>query len=113
MRATKLSVLFLIEKVKANKQGKCPIKCRVTYNGQRKPFATGLFINPNYWDSKLQKVNLKDANQKFLNAQIQQIQNKINNISLVFQLEGGSRQIIITQSLLKNKRGLILLRPLL
>jgi hypothetical protein len=106
-------VTFVLSKSRLNAAGKYSIRCRITYLKKRCEFATGLFVNPNYWDSKLQKVNLKDANQKFLNAQIQQIQNKINNISLVFQLEGGSRQIIITQSLLKNKRGLILLRPLL
>ncbi|NHM06558.1 site-specific integrase [Flavobacterium sp. CYK-4] len=89
MHQDKITILFVVSANKTNKKGLCPLNCRITINKERKQFTTGLFVNPQYWESKLQKVNLKDANQKFLNTQIQQIKNKINNIALVFQLEGG------------------------
>ena len=89
MHQDKITILFVISSTKTNKKGLCPLNCRITVNKERKQFTTGLFLNPQYWNSKLQKVNPKDSNQKFLNAQIQQIQNKINSIGLVFQLEGG------------------------
>jgi integrase/recombinase XerD len=55
MNDYKLSILFLLQKVRINKQGKCPIRCRVTYLKTRKIFSTGLFINPDYWNSGKQK----------------------------------------------------------
>jgi hypothetical protein len=38
MNDYKLSILFLLQKVRINKQGKCPIRCRVTYLKTRKIF---------------------------------------------------------------------------
>ena len=48
----KLSILFLLRKNKINTKGMCPIECRITYLGKRKPFATGLFINPKNWNAQ-------------------------------------------------------------
>ena len=42
----KLSILFLLRKNKINAKGSWPIECRITLDEERKPFATGLFINP-------------------------------------------------------------------
>ena len=52
----KLSILFLLRRNRINTQGLCPIECRITLDKDRKPFSTGLFINPNYWDNKTQKA---------------------------------------------------------
>ncbi|MDY3318723.1 hypothetical protein PG637_04800 [Riemerella anatipestifer] len=41
-----LKILFVISASRINKQGLAPLNCRITYNSERKPFATGLFINP-------------------------------------------------------------------
>lgn len=87
MHQEKITILFVISANKTNQKGLCPLNCRITLNKQRKQFTTGLFVNPNYWDNKLQKVNNQDANYKFINAQIEQIQIKINNIALLFQLQ--------------------------
>ena len=87
MHQEKITILFVISANKTNQKGLCPLNCRITLNKQRKQFNTGLFVNPNYWENKLQKVNTQDHNYKFLNAQIEQIQIKINNITLVFQLQ--------------------------
>lgn len=85
----KTTILFVISPTKINQKGLCPLNCRITLNKERKQFTTGLFVNPNYWENKLQKVSTQDSNHKFINSQIEQIQIKINNIVLVFQLQNG------------------------
>jgi integrase/recombinase XerD len=89
MNQKKVTILFVISGVKTNSKGLCPLYCRLTLNKERKQFSTGLFVNPNYWKNKLQKVSVEDTNHKFINAQIEQVQIKINNIVLVFQLQDG------------------------
>ncbi len=88
MHQEKTTILFVISPTKINQKGLCPLNCRITLNKDRKQFTTGLFVNPIYWENKLQKVNSNDYNYKFINAQIKQIQTKLNNIVLVFQLQG-------------------------
>jgi hypothetical protein len=47
-----LSVRFVIMKSKINRPGLCPKSCRLTLNGERKVFASGLFVIPqdgNLW----------------------------------------------------------------
>jgi integrase/recombinase XerD len=88
MNQEKITILFVINTAKTNQKGLCPIICRITLNKVRKPFASGLFVNPNYWESKLQKVTIQEANHKYINAQLERIQVKIYNIALVFQLQG-------------------------
>jgi hypothetical protein len=89
MHQEKTTILFVISPTKINQKGLCPLNCRITLNKERKQFTTGLFVNPNYWENKLQKVNTLDANYKFINAQIKQIKTKIDNILLVMQIQGG------------------------
>lgn len=89
MHQEKTTILFVISLTKINQKGLCPLNCRITLNKGRKQFATGLFVKPVYWDNKLQEVNSQDSNCKFINAKIKQIQTKINNIVLVFQLQNG------------------------
>jgi len=87
MKINKISVLFLLDKVKTNKQGKCPIKCRITFSGKRKPFSTGLFIKPEYWfnDEQLAKPLNEDNN--YINTQMSLIKNKINQAFLFLQVQ--------------------------
>jgi integrase/recombinase XerD len=87
MHQEKTTILFVISPTKINQKGLCPLNCRITLNKERKQFTTGLFVNPLNWENKLQKVNSRDSNYKFINAQIELIQIKINNIALVFQLQ--------------------------
>nr|WP_315231061.1 site-specific integrase [uncultured Flavobacterium sp.] len=87
MHKEKITILFIIRANKTNQKGLCPLNCRITLNKERKQFTTGLFVNPVNWENKLQKVNSRDSNYKFINAQIELIQIKINNIALVFQLQ--------------------------
>jgi integrase/recombinase XerD len=87
MHQEKTTILFVISPTKINQKGLCPLNCRITLNKERKQFTTGLFVNPVFWDNKLQKVKTQDY--KFINAQIKQIKTKIDNIVLVIQLQGG------------------------
>jgi integrase/recombinase XerD len=88
MHQEKITVLFVINSSRINQKGLCAINCRITINRERKQFATGLFINRSYWVSQHQKVNTRQANHGYINAQIERIKVKIYNIALVFQLQG-------------------------
>jgi len=88
MSKEKITVLSVVNAKRINQRGLCALNCKITINRERKQFATGLFINPSYWESKCQKVNIKEANHKYINAQLLRIQVKIYNIALVFQLQG-------------------------
>ena len=88
MNNNKLSILFLLHKVRINKQGKCPIRCRITYNEGRHEFATGLLINPNTWYSKLQQTKPPNEENNFVNSQLSLIKNKINQAFLYLQMKG-------------------------
>lgn len=46
MNNKKLNILFLLDRSKVNKQASCPLKCRLTYLGKRKTFATGQSVKP-------------------------------------------------------------------
>ncbi|WP_262509530.1 site-specific integrase [Tenacibaculum agarivorans] len=83
----KLSVLFICNGSKINKKGLCPMKCRITYNKKRREFATGLFINPNHWDSKKQMLLKKVENSKIVNSKLSLISQKINEAFLLLQLQ--------------------------
>jgi hypothetical protein len=80
MNNYKLSILFLLQKVRINKQGKCPIRCRVTYLKTRKIFSTGIFINPDYWDSGKQKASPPSTDNATLN----------NKLSLIYTREASA-----------------------
>ncbi len=86
MNNNKLSILFLLQKVKQNKQGKCPIKCRITFHQDRKEFSTGLFVNPKQWDSRLQKAKPPNEENSFINTQLSLIKNEINQAFLFLQV---------------------------
>lgn len=87
MKINKLSILFLLDKVKTNKQGKCPIKCRITYNGKRKPLSSGLFINPKNWYSTLQLAKPPNEETTFINTELSLIKSKINQAFLLLQIQ--------------------------
>lgn len=82
-----LNILFIINRCKVNSKGMCSLQCRLTYNNLRKTFSTGLFINPNYWNSKKQKV-LRGAEQsKFITTQLSLIKTNLNQAFLLLQIQ--------------------------
>jgi hypothetical protein len=86
MNNYKLSILFLLQKVRINKQGKCPIRCRVTYLKTRKIFSTGIFINPDYWDSGKQKASPPSTDNATLNNKLSLIYHQIDKAFLMLQI---------------------------
>lgn len=92
MNNYKIKILFLLQKVRLNKQGKCPIRCRLTYNKKRKEFSTGLFINPDDWNST-QQVAKPSNKYKNLNTQLSLISQKINEAFLMLQILPDSFEV--------------------
>ena len=85
---TSIKILFVLDKIKANRLGLAPLRCRITYLGERKPFATGLFVNPKHWDSKSQLAKPPNEDNNFINAELSLIKNKINQAFLFLQVQG-------------------------
>ncbi|WMC07183.1 site-specific integrase [Elizabethkingia anophelis] len=84
----KLSILFLLRRNKINTKGLCPIECRITLDKERKPFSTGLFVNPKNWDTKQQKLKPPNEENNFINTELSLIKNKINQAFLFLQVKG-------------------------
>jgi len=87
MNNNKIRILFLLQKARINKQNKCPIRCRLTYCNKRREFATGLFINPIHWFSKLQQAKPPNDENNNINTQLSLIKSKINRAFLLLQVK--------------------------
>ena len=86
MNNFKLSVLFVLQKIKMNKKGQCPIKCRITFLKSRKEFSTSIFINPDYWDSGKQKASPPSTDNTTLNNKLSLIYHQIDRAFLMLQI---------------------------
>ena len=82
MNQNKLSIRFIISRARENKQGECPLYCRMTYEQSRKQFATGYFTKYEEWDSRKQL-----SSSHLLNSQIEVIVSNIRAAYLKLQLE--------------------------
>lgn len=80
-------VLFYLNKAKLNKQGYCPIYCRITYLKKRKQFSSGQFVKPEHWQAKEQKVSQVGINGQYINTQLSVLIEKIRKAHLSVQLE--------------------------
>ena len=87
MNINKISILFLIAKSRINSLGKCSIRCRITYEQKRYEFATGLFINPNYWNAQKQKALPPNTEHNQVNTQLSLIKQNINQAFLFLQVQ--------------------------
>jgi site-specific recombinase XerD len=86
MNNFKLSILFVLQKIKINKKGQCPIRCRITFLKSRKEFSTGIFINPEIWDSGKQKALPPDKENTILNNKLSLIRQQIDKAFLMLQI---------------------------
>jgi len=86
----KLIIRFIINCTRINNQGKTSIGCRITYLKIRKQLATGLFVNPDYWNSKKQKVFDNTEQSDYYNKQLSLIKTKINQAFLLLQIKEKS-----------------------
>ncbi len=86
MNNNKLHILFVLDKVNTNSKDIAPLRCRLTFLGKRKIFSTGLFINPNLWNSKKQKAFPNNQENEYINMQISLISQQINEAFLFLQI---------------------------
>ncbi len=83
----KLTILFLLRRNRTNIKGLSPIECRITLDKKRKPFATGLFINPDNWNASKQKAFPANTDHNQLNTQLSLIKQEINQAFLMLQVQ--------------------------
>ena len=88
----KIKILFLISAIRINKKGLVPLICRITYLGKRKPFFTGLFINPKNWSSAKQQAFPLNTENTQINTQLSLIKQEINQ-AFLFLLERQWRSL--------------------
>lgn len=94
MNPIKINITILLAKNRINSLGKCSLRCRITFHKIRHEFATGLFINPNVWNSKQQLAKPSNEENTFINNEISLIKNKINQAFLLLQLQGNEFHVI-------------------
>lgn len=83
----KISILFLLRRNKTNNKGLCPIECRITLDKKRKPFSSGVFINPNNWNATKQKAFPPNTEHDQINTQLSLIKQEINQAFLLLQVQ--------------------------
>jgi integrase/recombinase XerD len=67
----------------------CPLRCRITFLGERYEFATGMFVKPSHWFGKQQQAKPPDDENAILNNKVSLIKSKINQAFLFLQMNGG------------------------
>ncbi|WP_136468914.1 site-specific integrase [Flagellimonas onchidii] len=82
-----LYAIFILQKARINKQGKCPIRCRITYQHKRKEFSTGLFTFPESWNSKRQLIKPPDKQAEYINSELSLIKQKIDRAFLMLKVQ--------------------------
>ena len=87
MNNNKLHILFVLDKINTNSKGIAPLRCRLTYLSKRKVFSSGIFINPNNWNSTLQKTIPQDTEHIQINTQLSLIKQEINQAFLFLQVQ--------------------------
>ncbi|WP_340696405.1 Arm DNA-binding domain-containing protein [Flavobacterium nitratireducens] len=87
MTTQSIKILFLISVTRKNKKGFVPLICRITYLGKRKPFATGIYIDPDNWDSSYQLTKPNNEHNNQINTQLSLIKQEINQAFLFLQVQ--------------------------
>ena len=87
MTTFKLHIRFNLVMSRTNNKGFSSVKCRLTYNKNRKDFSTGITVNPNYWDPKKQRLLDQSDQEEIINMQISLIENKISKAFLMLQVK--------------------------
>ena len=83
----KLTILFVLRRNRTNNKGLCPIECRITLDKSRKPFSTGIFINPDNWNASKQKAFPPTTDHNQINTQLSLIKQEINQAFLMLQVQ--------------------------
>ena len=86
MTTFKLHIRFNLVTSRTNKKGFSSVKCRITYNKQRKDFSTGIRVNPDHWDPKKQRLLDQSDQEETTNMQLSLIEHKISKAFLMLQV---------------------------
>lgn len=105
MNTIKLNIRFVIAGFRKTKKSKSAILCRITYLKKRKQFSTGLFINPNNWNSKQQLVKPPEPDAELINQQLSLIKTKINRAFLMLQVQETSFNVEEIYKLYKGEKS--------
>ncbi|WP_369013393.1 tyrosine-type recombinase/integrase [Flavobacterium anhuiense] len=89
MTTKNLKILFVQAKNRTNKRNQSPLYCRITLDGNRKQFSTGINIEPEFWDSKNQIVSKNHKSAVLHNSLLENTQSKINNIFGILKLQNN------------------------
>ena len=100
----KLNIRFSVAFNRINPKGNTAIGCRLTYLKKRKQFSTGLFINPNNWNSKQQLVKPPEPDSDYINSQLSLIKTKINRAFLLLQVQENRFSVEDIYSLYKGEK---------
>ena len=52
LKQNTFTISFYIRRSMMNKEGECPIVCRMSVRGERENFATRVYASPDIWDAK-------------------------------------------------------------
>ena len=94
MKAIQLYIRFVVRAFELNSQSLAPIRCRLTYNKNRKDFSTGITVNPDYWNPKKQRLLDQSDQEEIINMQISLIENKISKAFLMLQVKEESFSVV-------------------
>ncbi|TDS18875.1 site-specific recombinase XerD [Maribacter caenipelagi] len=86
MSIIKYSLLYVLQKSRLNKRGKCPIRGRITLDSKRKEFSTGQFIYPENWNTRKQLAIGDNVDVEFINKQLSLIKQKLDKAFLMLEL---------------------------
>lgn len=89
MKSSTLGILYVIQKSKQNKEGGCPIRCRVTFDKKRKEFSTGLLIRPEHWCPESQNAKFFSES-SFINDNLLLIKQNLQDAYLKLKLAGDT-----------------------
>lgn len=87
MTTENFNILFVQAKNRTNKKNQSPLYCRITLNGTRKQFSTGIQLESNYWDAKQQLIKKSHDSTILLNSQLYKIKSKIDRVYMILKLE--------------------------
>ncbi|MDQ8011397.1 MAG: site-specific integrase [Flavobacterium nitrogenifigens] len=87
MTTKNLSILFVQAKNRVNKRNQSPLYCRITLDGRRKQFSTGINIEIEFWNSRKQIVNKSHKSAVLFNSLLQNIESEINKTYAILKLE--------------------------
>lgn len=73
----KLKILTYCIPSKRNSKGLAPIRLRIQIHNQTINLATGVSIEPEFWDKKKGKVKIKHPRSSSLNSQIKEFESKV------------------------------------